>query len=136
MRWYWKKLGTREDLLWIKICVTMEPLQLDNKKLFYSIGEVAKLFNVNASLIRFWEKEFKQISPQKTDSGKRKFTEKDIRIIEKIYDLVKEKGFTLPGAKEELKSNKKTNSKINQIELKLKQIKSTLAQLLEANKSQ
>ncbi|MGB1040029.1 MAG: MerR family transcriptional regulator [Flavobacteriales bacterium] len=111
----------------------MEPLKLNDKKLFYSIGEVAKLFNVNASLIRFWEKEFKQISPQKAESGKRKFTEKDIRNIEIIYDLVKEKGFTLSGAKEELKSNRKSNSKLNKIELKLKQIKSTLAELLEAN---
>ena len=59
----------------------------------YTITEVAKMFDVNTSLIRFWEKEFKQIAPKKTDSGKRKFTQKDIRIFERIYDLVKEKGF-------------------------------------------
>jgi len=108
----------------------MEPLQLSDEKLFYSIGEVAKMFDVNTSLIRFWEKEFKQIAPKKTESGKRKFTQKDIRIFEKIYELVKEKGFTLAGAKEELKTSKKNNSKISQIELKLAQIKTTLVELL------
>lgn len=111
----------------------MEPIKLKDEKLFYSIGEVAKMFDVNTSLIRFWEKEFKQIAPKKTESGKRKFTQKDIRIFEKIYDLVKEKGFTLAGAKEELKSSKKNSSNISQIELKLAHIKTTLAELLKGN---
>lgn len=109
----------------------MKTLELNKDKLFYSIGEVAKLFDVNPSLIRFWEKEFKQIAPKKTDSGKRKFTHKDIQNINLIYELVKEKGFTLTGAKEHIKSAKKNELKIAEIELKLTNIRSTLVQLLE-----
>ena len=109
----------------------MIEIQLNKDKLFYSIGEVAKIFDVNTSLIRFWEKEFKQISPRKTESGKRKFTEKDIRSIQHIYHLVKEKGYTLTGAKEFMKSGKKELNKLVEIELKLKNIKTTLAELLE-----
>lgn len=109
----------------------MITLNFDQEKLYYSIGEVSKIFNVNSSLIRFWEKEFKQLSPKKTVSGKRKFTQKDIKIIHKIYHLVKEKGFTLAGAKEHLKGNKLIISKVDEIELKLNNIKTTLAQLIK-----
>ncbi len=109
----------------------MKHIELNKDKLFYSIGEVAKMFDVNASLIRFWEKEFKQISPKKTESGKRKFTEKDIRNIQQVYHLVKEKGYTLIGAKEHMKSGKKEGNKLVEIELKLNNIKTTLAELLE-----
>ncbi len=73
-------------------------------KLFYSIGEVADLLNVNASLIRFWEKEFDAIKPKKNAKGNRKFTPKDIEVLQRIYDLVKVKGFTLEGAKKALSS--------------------------------
>ena len=107
----------------------MKNIQLNSDKLFYSIGEVAKIFDVNTSLIRFWEKEFKQISPKKTESGKRKFTVKDIRNIQQVYHLVKEKGHTLQGAKEYLKSGKKELTKLVEIELKLNNIKTTLAEL-------
>ena len=103
----------------------------DKNKLYFSIGEVSKIFNVNSSLIRFWEKEFKQLSPKKTESGKRKFTQKDIKIIHKIYHLVKEKGFTLAGAKEHIKGNITIHSKSDEIELKLNNIKTTLEQLLK-----
>jgi len=108
----------------------MITLNFDESKLYYSIGEVSKMFNVNSSLIRFWEKEFKQLAPKKTESGKRKFTQKDIETIHEIYHLVKEKGFTLAGAKEHMKGNKKIHSKTDEIELKLINIKTTLAQLL------
>jgi len=78
-------------------------------KLYYSIGEVAKLFDVNASLIRFWEKEFTQIQPKKNSKGNRLFTVKDIEHFNKIYQLVKLEGYTLDGAKKALKS-KPSNS--------------------------
>lgn len=78
-------------------------------KLYYSIGEVADIFGVNASLIRFWEKEFPSISPKKNKKGNRLFTVQDIHKIDAIYILVKEKGFTLEGAKKALKSRKKTD---------------------------
>lgn len=67
--------------------------------MYYSIGEVAEMFAVNTSLIRFWEKEFKQIKPKKNSKGNRLFTPKDILVIQQIYQLVKIEGFTLEGAK-------------------------------------
>ncbi|MDG1822654.1 MAG: MerR family transcriptional regulator [Flavobacteriaceae bacterium] len=76
------------------------------EKLYYNIGEVADAFGVKPSLIRFWEKEFQLISPKKTQSGTRKFSAKDIEKFELIYSLVKEKGFTLEGAKKQLKQSK------------------------------
>ncbi len=79
----------------------------DLTKLYYSIGEVANIFNVNTSLIRFWEKEFNIIQPKKNKKGNRLFTPKDVINFNKIYHLVKIKGFTLDGAKKALKSNDK-----------------------------
>ena len=76
------------------------------KKIYYSIGEVAKMFNVNTSLIRFWEKEFDIIKPQKNKKGNRLFTQEDVDNFYIIFHLVKERGFTLQGAKEKLKENK------------------------------
>ena len=76
------------------------------QKVYFSIGEVADMFGVNTSLIRFWEKEFSIIKPKKNKKGNRLFTQKDIENFKIIYHLVKEKGFTLEGAKNELKSNK------------------------------
>ncbi|MCK9302708.1 MAG: MerR family transcriptional regulator [Bacteroidales bacterium] len=76
-------------------------------KLYYTISEVADMFNVNQSLIRFWETEFpKQIKPKRNKRGVRFFTQDDIDNIKNIYHLVKEKKYTLDGAKEELKKKK------------------------------
>ncbi len=77
-------------------------------KLYYTIGEVAEMFNVNTSLIRFWEKEFTIIQPKKNKKGNRLFTPKDILNFNKIYHLVKEQGFTLEGAKNALKNGNVT----------------------------
>jgi len=77
-------------------------------KLYYTIGEVADMFNVNTSLIRFWEKEFTIIQPKKNKKGNRLFTPKDILNFNKIYHLVKEQGFTLEGAKNALKNGNVT----------------------------
>ena len=76
------------------------------EKLYYSIGEVAEQFNVAPSLIRFWESEFDLIKPKKNRKGNRQFTKEDIDNVRTIYHLVKEKGFTLQGAKEKLRGNK------------------------------
>lgn len=76
----------------------------DLTKLYYSIGEVADMFDVNTSLIRFWEKEFSIIKPKKNNKGNRLFTPKEILKIQKIYHLVKEKGYTLDGAKKAIRS--------------------------------
>jgi len=86
-------------------------------KLYYSIGEVAGMFEVNTSLIRFWEKEFPTISPKKNKKGKRLFTPKDILKIERIYILVKEEGYTLDGAKKALNSKSGNPSVSEQHEL-------------------
>jgi DNA-binding transcriptional MerR regulator len=76
------------------------------EKLYYSIGEVAELFEVNPSLIRFWEKEFDILKPQKNQKGDRQFTKQDIENLRLIYHLVKERGYTLQGAKDKLKQNR------------------------------
>jgi DNA-binding transcriptional MerR regulator len=86
-------------------------------KLYYSIGEVAGMFEVNTSLIRFWEKEFPTISPKKNKKGKRLFTPKDILKIERIYILVKEEGYTLDGAKKALNSKSASTDVSEQSEL-------------------
>jgi DNA-binding transcriptional MerR regulator len=72
-------------------------------KKYYTIGEVAEEFNVATSLIRFWESEFDMISPKKNRKGNRQFTVEDIEDVRLIYHLVKERGFTLQGAKDFLK---------------------------------
>jgi DNA-binding transcriptional MerR regulator len=75
--------------------MTMEKDDLHIEKLYYTISEVAKMFDVNASLIRFWEKEFPVLHPKKSAKGDRLFTKKDIESFRHIYHLVKEKGYTL-----------------------------------------
>lgn len=105
-------------------------------KLYYSIGEVAEIFDVNTSLIRFWEKEFTIIKPKKNKNGARLFTIKDIQNFNKIYELVKEKGFTLEGAKKALKTKKpesentpESSERPEEIIQKLEEIKSKLLAL-------
>jgi DNA-binding transcriptional MerR regulator len=99
------------------------------EKRYYGIGEVAKAFGVNTSLIRFWEKEFDALKPKKNAKGNRKFTPQDIRNLQLIYHLVKERGFTLEGAKTHLKEEKqKTLSNFDIIQ-KLERVKSELVKI-------
>ncbi len=79
-----------------------------NRKLFYSIAEVAERFNVNQSLLRFWEKEFPQIAPKTNKRGVRMYREEDIELIGMIYNLVKEKGMTISGARQRLVNEHKS----------------------------
>ena len=76
------------------------------EKLFYSIGEVAQMFNVSVSSIRYWEKEFDILKPKKNKKGNRMFTKKDVDNLRIIYHLTKERGFTLEGVKKKLRENK------------------------------
>jgi|TARA_B110000902_G_C14109604_1_gene513813 DNA-binding transcriptional MerR regulator len=76
------------------------------QKQYFSISEVASMIGVNASLLRFWEKEFKQIKPKTNARGKRSYNSKDIEIVRSVYVLVKEQGFTLDGARKALSSRK------------------------------
>lgn len=96
------------------------------EKRYYSIGEIAKAFGVNTSLIRFWEKEFDIIKPRKNAKGNRMFTPEDLKNLQLIYHLVKEKGFTLDGAKEHLKNSKKKPLDTFEIISKLQSIKKQL----------
>ena len=101
-------------------------------KLYYSIGEVAEMFNVNASLIRFWEKEFSSIQLKKNTKGNRVFTSKDIIKIDRIYSLVKQKGYTLEGAKRVLKEHGtafETNSENSTLITKLESVKGALLKM-------
>lgn len=99
------------------------------EKRYYSIGEVADAFKVNASLIRFWEKEFDVIQPKKNAKGNRKFTQEDIKNLELIYHLVKERGFTLEGAKTHLKEEKQKTLSNFEIIRKLENVKAKLINL-------
>ncbi|MCT6869355.1 MerR family transcriptional regulator [Apibacter sp.] len=100
------------------------------EKLYYSIGEVAQAFHVNTSLIRFWEKEFDSISPKKNKKGDRFFTPKDIENLKIIYYLVKEKGYTLEGAKVVLQTQKNLPKKVEIIS-RLELVKEELLKLKE-----
>jgi DNA-binding transcriptional MerR regulator len=86
---------------------TMKSIEIPNpEKLYYTIGEVAEMFNVSRSLLRYWEHEFSYLTPRKNRKGDRLFTKENIQQIQIIYNLVKERGFTLEGAKQELKKEK------------------------------
>jgi DNA-binding transcriptional MerR regulator len=87
------------------------------KKHFYTISELAAMFNVNASLIRFWETEFPLLTPTKNKKGNRLYTTKDIDNFKMIYQLVKVEGFTLQGAKEHLKHKKHKTNPISESKL-------------------
>lgn len=102
------------------------------EKRYYTIGEVADDLGVATSLIRFWETEFDVISPKKNRKGNRQFTKDDIRKIKLIYHLVKEKGYTLNGARDFIKND--TNAALGKIDMieSLKGIRSFLVQLKES----
>ena len=100
-------------------------------KLYYTIGEVASMFDVNTSLIRYWEKEFDIIKPQKNKKGNRLFTQQDIDNFHQIYNLVKERGYTLQGAKDKLKLSRKEVNRDIEVVKTLQKIKDFL---LEVNK--
>ena len=99
------------------------------EKRYYTIGEVAKAFGVNTSLLRFWEKEFKEIQPQKKTSGVRKYTPNDVKNIELIFHLLKEKGMTIEGAKNQLKVSKSSQENKMEVLKKLERIKNELESL-------
>ena len=96
------------------------------EKRYYSIGELAAAFNVNSSLIRFWDKEFDVLKPKKNAKGNRMFTPEDVKNLQLIYHLVKERGFTLEGAKVHLKEGQKKTLDKFEIIRKLEAIKTSL----------
>jgi len=98
-------------------------------KRYYKIGEVAKAFDVNTSLIRFWENEFEVLKPKKNKKGNRLFTPEDLENLKMIYFLVKEKGFTLEGAKKKLKENPEEVFSKHKIIMRLEDIKNELIEI-------
>ncbi|MCK9207997.1 MAG: MerR family transcriptional regulator [Salinivirgaceae bacterium] len=102
------------------------------EKLFYTIGEVAAMFNVNTSLIRFWEKEFDIIKPKRNKKGNRLFTKQDVENFYIIYHLVKERGLTLDGARKKMKENREDT--INNFEV-IQSLENIKALLLEVKES-
>ncbi|MBO9675526.1 MerR family transcriptional regulator [Pedobacter vanadiisoli] len=103
----------------------------DINKMYYTMGEVTEMFNVNASQIRFYEKEFDILQPKKNKKGNRLFTPEDIENLKIIFNLVDEKGFTLKGAKEYLKNNKSDVKENQKIIDSLEKLKSFLVHLAE-----
>jgi DNA-binding transcriptional MerR regulator len=99
------------------------------EKRYYTIGEVAKAFEVNTSLLRYWEKQFKEIQPKKKTSGVRKYTPQDVENIKLIYHLLKEKGMTIEGAKNHLKNSKSSEENKMDVLKKLERIKKELENL-------
>ena len=104
-------------------------IELSQDKRYYSIGEVAKAFDVNASLIRFWDSEFDILKPKKNAKGNRMFTPEDVKNLQLIYHLVKERGFTLEGARTHLKEGQKKTSDKFDIISKLEAIKTQLTNI-------
>ena len=103
----------------------------ETQKLFYSIGEVSEMFELNASTLRFWEKEFEMLRPTKNKKGNRLFTQKDIEHIAIIVDLVKQKGYTIQGAREQLKQRGASgpSSVHSEVIEKLKKIRAKLIEM-------
>jgi DNA-binding transcriptional MerR regulator len=96
------------------------------EKSYFSIGEVAEMLGVSASLIRFWETEFDSLQPRKTRKGNRMYSKTDVELLRTIYHLVKERGYTLKGAREMLKNQPKTVDKQIAIRESLLRIKGFL----------
>lgn len=102
---------------------------MDDEKRYYTIGEVATMFEANTSQIRFWEKEFDILKPKKNKKGNRLFTPKDVQNLKLIHHLVKERGFTLKGAKAKLKENREDTARIAEVVDRLRMIKQALGEI-------
>jgi DNA-binding transcriptional MerR regulator len=108
--------------------IEVPPDEILFQKLYYTIGNVAEMFKVNQSLLRFWENEFDILKPKKNRKGDRMFRPEDIKNLQLIHHLIREKKYTLEGAKDFLKNNKKTDEKFAAIE-SLKKMKAFLLEL-------
>lgn len=105
--------------------------EFEEARLYYSIGEMAEMLNVNASLIRFWEKEFDIIKPSRSKRGDRLFTKDDLANFKIIFHLVKERGYTLEGAKTKLKADRIQAGGENQLHESLTRLRNFLTELKE-----
>ena len=103
---------------------------MDTKR-YWTISEVAEQFDVNASLLRYWEKEFSALDPKKQGSGKRAYTAKDIEIIGVLHDLLKRKGYTIDGAKRQLKQALKEHRQLEALRQRLEAIRAELVDIAD-----
>ena len=99
------------------------------EKKYFTIGDVAKKFKVATSLIRYWEQEFENINPKKNSKGNRKYTKDDIKEVEIVYHLVKEKGYTLNGARELIEKRRNETENNKDVVNSLKKVKDFLLEL-------
>lgn len=104
---------------------------MEATKLYYSMGEVSEMFDVNPSLIRYWESQFDVLRPKKNKKGNRMFTPQDVEQLKLIYHLVKEKGMTLEGAKRSLRSNRGGLERDAELLERLERIRSQLVEVRE-----
>ncbi len=100
------------------------------EKLYFTITEVAAQFNLAASVLRYWESEFIIIQPKKSRKGDRLYTKEDIENIRLIYHLLREKGFTIEGAKKYLKENKNAHQQFELVD-SLQKLRQFLVELKE-----
>lgn len=100
-----------------------------SEKIYYSTGEVAKMFDLTVSNVRFWEQEFDVLRPKKNSRGDRFFTKKDVEYFRLIYHLVKEKGYTLEGAKKKLQQNPDDEMDKLQLVTSLKEVRKFFSDL-------
>lgn len=107
----------------------------EDLKRYYSISEVADMFEISKSQIRFWEGSFDILKPHKNSKGERRFTKENIAQLKRIYDLVKKRGFTLEGAKNEIKRQKNANKEKLQLIEKLSELKDFLEEVKEKVKT-
>ena len=108
-----------------------DPVKNKVQQKYYNIGEAAKMFNVATSLVRYWESEFDILQPDKDEKGNRRYTEEDIEKLRLVYHLVKEKGFTLKGAKHVLDGDSDNVQKDMELLHSLKKVRSLLVELKE-----
>jgi DNA-binding transcriptional MerR regulator len=101
-------------------------------KLYYGIKEVAEMFKINASKLRFYEKEFPTLQPKKNRSGDRVYTQADIDHLKEIFELTQEKGFTLPGAREYLKKRDTARRENARMIAKLEELKNFMTKLRDS----
>ena len=100
------------------------------EKLYYSISEVAEMFSINQSNLRFWEKEFKQLKPRRNDKGTRFYTKEDIQLVKQIMYLINEQKLTLEGVRKKLSEKKDTIAKQQELTERLRNIRNALKGLI------
>ena len=110
-------------------------IPIEFTKRYYSIGEAAAIFELNTSALRFWEKEFPELKPKKSEAGARKYSTKDMELLRKIHFLVKEKGFTLEGARQKLKHAPEDSIQTEDLVRRLQNVKAELDQLAKTIKT-